>query len=427
MPSFFGFPAAAAPPLGMALFLSQAARAQTLVQTAPTTAAPLRLSLADAVARVQKESGQAQAAQARVQGATVRLGGIGRLVSPSIILAQPYGSNTTGGFDEGVVVTQIIEARGKTRYRTQSAQAGRAGFLFDQQTTRTDLAFAAQAAYFDALRADAESAQASASLAIVQKFADAARLQFQAGDVPKSGVTRSEIEVSRAEQSLLAAQTDQMNRYASLRSLLLLPDTTPLLLTDALAFSPQTYDLAALQAKALQNRGDVLSARSLQTVRTSEQKTAQAQSLPDFFVEGRRRTIDPKKTGDMSVRFGVMFPLGDFGRLRADRASARAALTEQTALGNETLRVARLDVLTAFNLFNQAQALVQSFQTGRLDRAKALLDTVQIGYANGANSALEVVDAQRTYQSEQVEYVRALASWNTARARLLQAVGGNLP
>ena len=51
----------------------------------------------------------------------------------------------------------------------------------------------------------------------------------------------------------------------------------------------------------------------------------------------------------------------------------------------------------------------------------------QTGYQQGANSYLELLDAQRTYLSEQTDYYRALAAYRTALAALKRAVGGSLP
>ena len=51
----------------------------------------------------------------------------------------------------------------------------------------------------------------------------------------------------------------------------------------------------------------------------------------------------------------------------------------------------------------------------------------QLGYQKGANSYLEVVDAQNIYVSEQTDYLRSLAAYQTARAALDRATGGKIP
>lgn len=383
------------------------------------------LSLAEAVRLAQTYSPLGRGAVARVTGANARLQGAGALQSPTLSLAHGAGQNT-GGLDEDVLLTQIIELGDKRRQRVYSARAERDSALAERAGTQNDLAFGAQSAYFEALRADAERQLAADTLANTQAFAKAADTQFQAGDVPRSNVVRSRIELARAEQALNAADTERANRYAALRSLLGITDDVPLVLTDTLDFTPHAYQLTALQALALRNRPDVRSNQLLRNAREASLHGARAQSQPDLFMEARHSDIDPTVGGN-SIRFGILFPLFDLGRVRADAQSAQAALQEQEATLSETTRVATLDVATAYRNLEQARKTVESFRAGRLDRAKELLTMAQTGYNKGANSYLELLDAQQVYRTEQTEYARALADYNIAVAALQRAVGGTLP
>ncbi|MBC8135297.1 MAG: TolC family protein [Fibrella sp.] len=408
-------------------------RSQAQDATPMPSVAPERLSVSEAVTRAKKYNPLPSSAQARLRGAAALASGAARQPNPNLALARPFGSSNTGGFGEDVIASQTLEPPDKIRYRTQAARATRDAATADRLGADVDIILSTKAAYFEALRADAEVEQASNLLAATRRFADAAQIQFDAGDAPRSNVVRSQIELSRAEQTLLAAQTDRDNRYATLRSLIGLTEAMPLLLTDALVYEPKTYDLSALLPLATQTRPDVLSARRLLAARGADVRGAKAQRQPDLVVEGRHATLfgnsgDQNTTlqGD-SVRVGVVFPIFDYGRIRADVGNSQALRDEQEANLREAERVARLDVETVFRERRQAVLLVESFQNGRLTRSKEILEMVNTGYANGANSYLEVIDAQRVYQLEQVEYARALAAVNTATARLERAVGGKLP
>ncbi len=384
-----------------------------------------RLSLAEAIALAQTRSALVRASDARVGGANARVSGAGALANPTLSLAQPFGQNT-GGLDEGTYLTQTFELGDKRRQRVRAARGERDAAVADRAGTQSDLAYAAQSAYFEALRAGSERQLAADALTNAQEFAKTADTQFQAGDVARSNVVRSRIELSRAEQALTLAETERANRYATLRSLLRMPEDTNLVLTDTLSFTPAAYALPALRALALQNRPDLRAAQKLRDAREASLHGARALSQPDFFVEGRRSTLDPTVGGN-SLRVGFIFPLFDFGRNRADAASAQAALQEQTATLDETTRLASLDVDTAFRTLSQARSTVEAFQNGHLARAKELLDMTQIGYRQGANTYLELLDAQQVYRVEETDYARALSAYNIARAALQRAVGGTLP
>lgn len=385
----------------------------------------LPLSLPEAIRLAQARSPQVRGAAARVAGAEAKLRGAGVPANPILQLAQGAGKNT-GGLDENVLLSQIVELGDKRHQRIVAARADRAAAFEDRNGTLLDLTLAVQTAYYEALRSEQDRKLAAEALTNAQAFAKAAETQYEAGDVARSNVVRSRIELSRAEQAYSAAETERDNRYAAVRSLTGTPKETVFTLTDTLAFTAEKRTLSDLQARAEASRPDLLAARQQKESRAALLRGVRAQMQPDLLLEARHSTLDPSNGGS-SVRVGLVFSLFDLGRNRADTRVAQAAVQEQDAAIAELLRTVRLDVETAYRNLEQAQKVVVSFQSGRLERARELLEMAQLGYSRGAASFLELLDAQNTYRSEQTDYNRALAAYNTARATLQRAVGGTLP
>ncbi len=373
----------------------------------------------------QSRSFTTQQYDARVVGAAARLTGAGRLLNPVLSIAGHVGQNT-GGTDEDILLSESFELGDKRRQRVLAARAEREAVTLDRQAARNDLAFAVQSAYYEAQRSDAARQLALDALDNARKFAETAQLQFTAGDVARTQVVRSRIEQSRAEQALAAAQTERANRFATLRSLVRMEGNSEFGVAATLPFTPATYKLEDLQQYALTRRPDLQSAQQTRASREALLHGARAQSQPDLFVEARHGNIDPTQGGN-TLRAGLLFPLYDFGRNRADASSAKAALSEQEAIISETRRVALLDVETAYRNLQQARLTVEGFRAGRLDNSRELLTMAQIGYAQGATTYLELLDAQLVYRTEQTDYTRALADYNIALAALQRAVGGQLP
>lgn len=386
------------------------------------------ISLSEALQLARAHSRTLQGASARIDAAGARLKAAGALPNPVLALAQPYAldKGTTGGFDEGVLLTQTVELGGKRSSRVAAAKSEKNAALFLKTATATDLDFAVQSAYFQALRADAEYSLASDQLKTAQSFLNAAHEQEAAGDAPRRDIVRSAVEADRAGSTLAQTDADRANRYATLRSLLGFPEGAPLELSDKLTFVPQVFPIEDLQNLALKNRADLEAARLQREAREADVKGARSQYFPDLFLEGRRAELDPKTPGT-SVRVGLTVPLFDFGRTKSGVREAQANVREQQANIDEATRVALLEVSTARQTLEAATKVVQSFQNGRLQRATELLDMAQTGYAEGASPYLEVLDARSIYRSEQTDYTRALSDWNIARADLARAVGGSLP
>jgi outer membrane protein TolC len=346
-------------------------------------------------------------------------------MNPVVSAGGHFGQNAAGT-DEDYILSQSFELGDKRHQRVLAARAERDAADFDRSAALNDLIYNVKSAYYEAQRADASRQLARSALDNASKFAQAAQLQFTAGDVPRTQVTRSRIEQNRAEQALAAADTDRANRFATLRSLIHQPETETFDLADSLAFASVNVKLSDLRAFALTHRPDLQSAQKLRASREAQMHGSRAQSQPDLFIEGRHANVNPAQGGD-TLRFGLLFPLIDFGRNRADASNAKAALTEQEAVIAEIQRTALLEVETAYRTLQQARQAVESFRGGRLDNSKELVDLAQIGYGQGANTFLELLDAQQVFRNEQTDYTRALADYNIALAALERAVGGQLP
>jgi len=383
----------------------------------------MSLSIVDAVKRGQACNPLPKEAEARVAGAIARLRAAGGLPNPIIALAQWAGQNT-GGLDENVAVIQTIEVGDKRGQRMKAARFERDSTVYDRNQVLLDVSLAVQAAYYSALRSDVDYQVASELLTITKQFEDAAKTQYAAGDVARSNVLRADVEVSRAQQDVTAAEKQRADAYSTLRSLLLLPEDAQVTLVDKLAFVSFKYQLADLEALACKQRPDLLAERLTRAAAEASVHGAKVQSQPDAFVEYRQASFDPSE--GTSIRGGLTWPLMDLGSIRADVADKKAALAEQEARLAETERTAKLEVETALHALDEARKVVESFESGRIARAKELLDMVQTGYDKGASSYLDVLDAQRSYRSEQADYARALADYNIALATLQRAVGGKL-
>ncbi len=408
-----------------------AVQPQQVIQTHQVLQAPpavdpnaLSLSLSEALRRAELQSLTVEQSNARLTGASAKLRGAGSLNNPVISLAHGVGQNT-GGLDEDILLTQIYELGDKRRQRIREARAEQQAATSGIAAARTDLVFSVQSAYYEATRAAAERQLAFDSLASSKALLNTAQIQHQAGDVPRSNVVRSQIELSRAEQALTAVETDLANRNAALKSLAGVPAASPITLTDTPSFVPISANLESLRALALRQRSDIQSARSALVARQAALHGVRAQTQPDLFLEARHSTIDPTVGGN-SLRVGVLLPFVDLGRNRADAAVADAAVREQRAIVAETTRTALLDVETAYRNMEQARKQVEAFQAGRLERSRELLEMARTGYEHGANTLLEYLDAQQVYRTEQTDYARALSAYNIARAALQRAVGGRL-
>src|SRR5262249_14266658 len=106
----------------------------------------------------------------------------------------------------------------------------------------------------------------------------------------------------------------------------------------------------------------------------------------------------------------------EIAKAESERVSARIALDRATAR-------ARAEVSSAWAAYQAARELVERMQGSLLQRARRSRELVEFQYRAGAVSLLDLLDAERTVLSVELEYRQDLAQYRTSAAQLAAAVG----
>ena len=117
---------------------------------------------------------------------------------------------------------------------------------------------------------------------------------------------------------------------------------------------------------------------------------------------------------------GVSFPLFLGNNFEGDIRSAEITLSsaEDNLERVRALALGELNRAQAALMSNHAR--LQRYQSSLLPAAQRAMNAAEFGFANGAISAIELLDARRTWRAIQLEalsaqsdYARALAIWRT--------------
>ena len=181
--------------------------------------------------------------------------------------------------------------------------------------------------------------------------------------------------------------------------------------------SPRPVDLSALNSPSL----DRLDAQRMQSAARIELERSQA--IPDITwrVGVRKFGIED----DVAVIGGASIPLGSAGR--SDAAVARAQAdrrridTEREVLQQQLLRTAVTYQRSAMSALDQIEAIDAIL----LPAATEAVEFAREGYARGAFSYLEIIDAQRSVAALREEHLAHLRTYilnEAALARLTLSV-----
>ena len=383
-----------------------------------------RLTLAEALRIAGQNNPQLAASVHQVASAQANLFGQKQPLNPNLFVTGT--TNTPSGLDPsdptkyGVIYT--VETSGRQRWRTGQARAQLQGIQADSVTTRLTVQQGTASAYADLQAANGNLRTELEAYATAKRLYDLTTKRVDLGDAPASNATRTRIALTQEEQNLFRAGSAVRQARAALNVEL---GRNPDLLIDAadpLAFTPLTLKLEDLQALALRSRPELRSAEANRRALDAVVKLQRSQYYPDLQLGANPRTL-----GDRQVQVSLALPLFDFGSIRGAVNKAKEDVKVQDAQIVQAQQQVRLDVQTAYIALTQSQRLVTSFQDGILPRTQTLLDQVQQGYALGASSILDVIDAQQTYRTARNDYNNALGDYRRALAQLQRALGAPIP
>jgi len=182
---------------------------------------------------------------------------------------------------------------------------------------------------------------------------------------------------------------------------------------------------------ALANRPDVIGAQAALEARQAQINVLRRQRLPNIELQVRRGSFFGQAASGQSssyaLRAVVTIPIFDFGSIKRERRALQAEVGAQQSTINLLRSQIATQVEQALLRLEQQRETVTRYRTGIVPLTVDLLRKTQIGYAAGASTYLEVLEAQRTLRQVQTEYLQALVGTRTSEAALEGALGSAPP
>jgi cobalt-zinc-cadmium efflux system outer membrane protein len=401
---------------------------------AAQTPAPLRLSRHAAIDEALAQNpgllaSKAQVEQARAQVAIATafpdptlaadVGGQTRVLNP--------GSATSS--DVGVGLT--FPFFGKTRLRGEVAKTALQAAEFTLTQLRQQVGSQTAQAYDAVLVALRHGDDLKEGKALALDFLAKTKARFLAGTVPKVDVVKAQVDVSQAENDLIANDRTLITARASLNRLLGRTGGAPIETTDSLEvparFASETIaELEGLEKLAMSSRPELQSLEIQRRGARAATRLARQYWVPDINVTLTRNAADGSPT-TWTTGIGFGFPIFLRQHLQGEVAAATHREEELAANASDIAVQVSLDVRTAFASASTALRQAVFLRDELLPEAREVYRVAAVSYELGGSSALELLDAKRTLLDAEKQYVDALGAANDAQAALELAVGAPLP
>lgn len=388
---------------------------------APTS---VPLTVEEAVALALRNNPLPRAAVREVTAARAGVGAARALTNPSLIVAP--GVLGPAGSDEELSIAQPLEVNGTRGARTRVAQAELQATRSAATVTVRDLVRDVKLTYYELARAQEIGTLQAESVAIAEEFERIARRQVELGARPGIDLTQLQVELTRARQLQLQAQTGVRLAAADLNTLMgRLPDT-PVAAVSRLALVPHAAEATPSVETALARRAEVAAQQSQLEALQQQTRLIRAEGRPDLVVGGRLEsfTSSPRTGG---VGLGLTLPFLDYGSRRQRLRQTERLVEAQAARVEATRNQVRRDVANALTRLQVAEQLVRQYEEGLVEQARRLAEAERTRFQTGTGSPLTVLEAQRTYRSVLSDYYGALAAQAQAQAELEWAQGSVEP
>ncbi len=280
--------------------------------------------------------------------------------------------------------------------------------------------------YLGAVRADAAIETANANLKLAQDLLDLASSMKTAGSATGIEVTRARVQLSQAHQRILVAGNERQLAYFQLLNSIGMDLTTPVELTQSLAFLPVDVTAPDQALKvAFETRNDWKAQVKREQSAELAYSAVKWERLPSVGLYGDYGTIGTSINNAIPTRvygFTVKVPVFDGGRRDARRAESASQLRQERLRTHELRDQIDLQVRAALDSLKSSIELVKTAEEG-LALSESELAQAERRYKAGVGTSLEVTDAQTRLQRARDDRILALYYYNLSRIDLGTAMG----
>ncbi len=328
-----------------------------------------------------------------------------------------------------------LDLWGRYQRASESARAQLLNTEFGREATKLSLTGEVARGYFGLIAAARQLGRARATLSSREESLQLEKLRFDAGESDEFTYKRSEADAAATRVSVHQLEREVVERTNALGILL---GRSPKDLVDA-AVSVQNVSLpdavtlpAALPSSVMERRPDIGASEAALEAAAADIGVARAEMFPSISLTGLFGSISPE-LGDLftkpaeawSASGGIVQPLFEGGRLRANVARTKAIREQRKAEYARTVQSAFREVLDAL----QGQSLIAGARDANAQQVESLAratELAELRYAQGDIAYIDLLDVRRGLFQAEIDLVAAQRDALLNTVDLALAVGGGL-
>ena len=389
------------------------------------TAPPLSLSLKDAIERAEQRAPEVVLAGRAVQEARAQRVGAGVVMPVNPRLAVDARPLLTGGpFGElgySASLEMLFDVGGAPRARVVEAERGADVATADLSLERLRGRIAAWVAYLRVRVAETRIEETEALVGIGERILRASRQRGAMGASGDIEETLATADLGQLRAAITSATRQREEQLATLRDILDLPMTQPLLLTTPLEDPPPPPDAETLVRRAVETRPELAQIRARIALLDARYERLGRERFPKV---GGYIGVDASPASPAFGILGVAIELPFAQRNQGPRAVTDAA--RATELERQELQARRIlrEVAALHAAYDSRRAELETIEKTSVPAAVRTLELVEVGWLAGRFDVFRVATAARDVARVRAARLDALEGAWMARIALDRAAGG---
>lgn len=387
--------------------------------------------LVAATYRIEEARAQAGAARAdwfpQLGG---NAGATANYASPNAGQASPDGSRSSETYNLSALLDWEADLWGGIRRSNEAARARLLEAEYQRDAVQTSLVAAVASSYI-------ELKNLVERLAISQSTADSRKASLDLVTNRRDGGVSSDLEVNQADalwrQALTAIPFTEQAIAAKENEIRALLGAFPGSVARGGSLDSLESKLhikGGLPSSLLQRRPDIAAADQSFQAATAEIGVAEALRLPRLALTGSGGLISGDldnllegKSGAYSIGPSLAGPIFDAGRNKARADAARARAQQALAAYDQTAKQAFREAADALNAHVKTGEIVAA-QAALVDANANVAELASVRFEGGESSYLEVLDAERSLFTSQLELADARRNRLLSVVQAYRALGG---
>jgi outer membrane protein len=327
-----------------------------------------------------------------------------------------------------VTARQLLTDFGRTDKLVDMARSGEITAQDALEDTRHQLGYETIQSFYSVILLRSSADVAREEISSLEEALRISQKKFGAGSATKFDVLTTQVRLANARNHLTDTLSSLEKQENGLRQLLGRGLGSPLeLVGDFDAERPAIPETNAI-ADGLVNRpemklahdGEETAQLKLDAARRGDRPTLEAQ-VTGGVQDGEVPNLYDNK-GYVAAGLSLQVPIFTGKRLTGDRIEADAGVRAAGARRLELTETITTDVANAYSDLNAARARLGSADT-IVAQAKEALDLAQTRYSNGVITNFELLDAQSSFRSAELDRLQARYDCVLARQAVARAAG----